>query len=200
MHGLVALRWKNTCQASAFVSVLLAGIAAQLLGTFQASEGSAGAKQFLLAISYASIFINIAATFCSYIVLVHLGELGFESPPIQDLEDTSKVGKYQEVMAVTLGPSSQWKPMAYLWLILFYLGISSLILAFLTYVLLDAATPIAIFICVIVALTVAPTTYCIFVKPFLAEPANLSRADTSQRGTPADQSRKRTSQRRTYTG
>jgi len=168
--------WQWTCQSGAVVSGLLAGVASQLLSTFQGVNGHAGAKEFLLATCYASIFLNIAATICSFVVIDHLGEIGFEAAAIRDPEDDRKIGKLrtsQEGLLIKYGASSKWRWMLYHWLITFYLGILSLIVAVLTYVAMQASKPTKIVMSVIVALTLLPTTYFIFVRPLFDNPERV---------------------------
>jgi hypothetical protein len=79
-------------------------------------NGHTGAKEFLLATCYTSIFLNIAATICSFVVIDHLGEIGFEAAAIRDPEDDRKTGKFrtsQEGLLMKYGASSQWKWMLY---------------------------------------------------------------------------------------
>lgn len=103
-------------------SGLLAGVGAQLLTTFQglgdppAEPVPAGAKEFLLATCYASIFLNIAATICSFVLIDHLGEIGFEAAAIRDPEDDRQMGKIrtsQDKLLMKFGASNQWKAMLY---------------------------------------------------------------------------------------
>jgi len=126
--------WQWTCQSGAVVarhhffpfsklssypilqSGLLAGVGAQLLGTFQNASGHAGAKEFLVATCYSSIFLNIAATICSFVVIDHLGEIGFAAAAIRDPEDDRQMGKIrtsQEKLLVKFGASNQWNAMLY---------------------------------------------------------------------------------------
>ncbi|KIM42571.1 hypothetical protein M413DRAFT_444283 [Hebeloma cylindrosporum] len=160
--------WQWTCQSGAVVSGLLAGVGAQLLGSFQAANGPAGAKEFLVATCYASIFLNIAATICSFVVIDHLGEIGFEAAAIRDPEEDRKMGRIltsQERLLMSFGASSQWKAMLYHWLITFYLGILCLIIALLTYVAMTASKPTKIVMSLLVAFTLLPTTYFVFLRP-----------------------------------
>ncbi|KIM38849.1 hypothetical protein M413DRAFT_29790 [Hebeloma cylindrosporum] len=163
--------WQWTCQSGA-VSGLLAGVGAQLLSTFQDVTGHAGAKEFLLATCYASIFLNIAATICSFVLIDHLGEIGFEAASIRDPEADRKMGKLrtsQERLLMKFGASNQWKAILYHWLITFYLGILTLIIAVLTYVAMTASKPTKIVMSLIVGFTLSPTTYFIFVRPLFEQ-------------------------------
>jgi len=61
----------------------LAGVGAQLLGTFQNVDGDGGAKEFLIATCYASIFLNIGASVSSLVALDYLGELASRPLPFE---------------------------------------------------------------------------------------------------------------------
>jgi len=136
--------WQWTCQSGAVVSGLLAGVGSQLLGTFlNLKSEPRGATEFLLATCYASIFLNIAATICSFVLIDHLGDIGLEASSIRDPEEDRKIGTLstsQEKLLMKWGASSQWGWMLYHWLITFYLGILTLIISVLTYVAMTAAT------------------------------------------------------------
>jgi hypothetical protein len=154
------------------VSGLLAGVGSQLLGTFlNLKSEPRGATEFLLATCYASIFLNIAATICSFVLIDHLGDIGLEASSIRDPEEDRKIGTLstsQEKLLMKWGASSQWKWMLYHWLITFYLGILTLIISVLTYVTMTAATSTIIVMSFIVASTLMPTTFFIFVRPLVS--------------------------------
>ena len=65
---------------------------------------------------------------------------------------------------------------SFLGLITFYLGILTLIIALLTYVAMMASKPTKIVMSLVVALTLLPTTYFIFVRPLFEQ---SERAPTS---------------------
>jgi len=100
-------------------SGLLASVAAQLLGTFKGDEtleknGPAGAKDFLVAMCYAAIFLNINATIGSFVLVDNLGEVGYEAAKRDAggrLEHISRVGHYHAGVSQLLtefGASGSW--------------------------------------------------------------------------------------------
>ncbi|PPQ86186.1 hypothetical protein CVT25_006929 [Psilocybe cyanescens] len=161
--------WQWTCQSGAVVSGLLAAVAAQLLVFFKPDSSfdpnintQGGAKGFLLGACYAALFLNISATISSFILIDNLGEIGFRaSCHAEKLEGlTRDVGQHvtnQDKLLVDFGASSG--------LLTFYSGILALIIAVLTYVMMQESLALKIVMGLIVGFTLLPTTIFIFVRP-----------------------------------
>ncbi|KAF9530497.1 hypothetical protein CPB83DRAFT_850425 [Crepidotus variabilis] len=157
--------WQGTSSSGAVVSGLLAGVASQLLGTFTDADISpSGAKGIIVATCYAAIFLNINATIGSFVLIDRLGELGFEAARLDmlgRLDQLELVGHNHSQVNQLLkefGAGRMWKYMLIHWLVTFYLGILSLIISVLTYVLLTEGTAIQAVMCVLVGVTLVPTT------------------------------------------
>ena len=56
-------------------------------------DGDGGAKEFLIATCYASIFLNIGASVSSLVALDYLGGMGLQAAALRDPEDDRKMGK-----------------------------------------------------------------------------------------------------------
>ncbi|KAF9556813.1 hypothetical protein CPC08DRAFT_669355 [Agrocybe pediades] len=158
--------WQWTCQSGAVVSGLLAGAAAQLLGFFT----SGGAGGFVVASCYAALFLNIGATISSFVLIDNLGEVGFSASAKDDKfhgdkEQSGRVTATQEELLVQFGASEEWSWMLIHWLITFYAGILSLTVSVLTYVVMEEPLVTKIFLILVVAFTVVPSTYFIFIRP-----------------------------------
>jgi len=169
--------WQWTCQSGAVVSGLLAAVAAQLLGFFKPDANydgnihlAGGAKGFLLATCYAALFLNISATISSFILIDNLGEIGFRASCQHDLEsltNLSTITTTQDGLLMKFGASPEWKFMLYHWLVTFYSGIISLIVAVLTYVMMQESFVTKIVMGLLVGFTLLPVTYFIFIRPLL---------------------------------
>ncbi|KAJ3504334.1 hypothetical protein NLJ89_g7987 [Agrocybe chaxingu] len=137
--------WQWTSQSGAVVSGLLAAVAAQLLGFFKdklEDFSPAGAADFVIASCYIALFLNIAATIGSFILIDNLGEVGYRAAK-RDAAGTliqiETIGDYRPQISRLLeefGATKLWNGMLYHWLFTFYLGILSLIISVLTYVML----------------------------------------------------------------
>ncbi|KAJ3504331.1 hypothetical protein NLJ89_g7988 [Agrocybe chaxingu] len=162
--------WQWTSQSGAVVSGLLAAVAAQLLGFFKDDENlsPSGGAGFVIASCYAALFLNIAATIGSFVLIDNLGEVGYRAAKRDskdELLQVDTIGDYTPAvskMLVDFGANGMWNGMLYHWLITFYLGILSLIISVLTYVILSESLATQVVMCTIVALTLFPTTFFIF--------------------------------------
>ncbi|KAF8180142.1 hypothetical protein BJ912DRAFT_981873 [Pholiota molesta] len=163
--------WQWTSSSGAVVSGLLASAAAQLLGSFKTDPGlSAREPRFrnlVLIFCYAGLFLNISATIGSFVLTDNLGELGYRASKKENIMGSTSMGA--EDILKKYGASKQWKYMLFHWLITFYLGILSLIVAVLSYVWLEETLPIAITMSIIVALTLFPISYFILIRPIFVD-------------------------------
>ncbi|KAF4613012.1 hypothetical protein D9613_010977 [Agrocybe pediades] len=171
--------WQWTCQSGAVVSGLLAGAAAQLIGFFKSDDnynkdihggGPGGARGFVIASCYAALFLNIGATISSFVLIDNLGEVGFSASVKDDqfhtdVQQTGRMTVTQEKLLVRFGASEEWSWMLIHWLITFYAGILSLTVSVLTYVMMEEPLATKIFLILVVAFTVVPSTYFIFIRP-----------------------------------
>ena len=79
-------------------------------------DGDGGAKEFLIATCYASIFLNIGAAACSLVVVDYLGGIGFQAAATRDPEDDRRIGKIRtspENLLIKFGASFHLKFMLY---------------------------------------------------------------------------------------
>ncbi|PPQ93956.1 hypothetical protein CVT25_014867 [Psilocybe cyanescens] len=169
--------WEWTCQSGAVVSGLLAAVAGQFLGFVRSStitpDVSYEARCFLLTMCYAALLFNISATIGSFILMDNLGEMGFRaSCKASELDEVTDMGlgtfmTSQDGLLIKFGASPEWNWMLYHWLSSFYLGIICLVIAVLSYVLVQDALVVKVITSFIVGLTVLPSMYFIFVRPFI---------------------------------
>jgi len=75
-----------------------------------------GVKEFLVATCYATILLNLGATICSFVIIDHLGGIGFEAAAIRDPEDDRLMGQIrttQTKLLMKFGASNQLEVMQY---------------------------------------------------------------------------------------
>ncbi|KIM44943.1 hypothetical protein M413DRAFT_367115 [Hebeloma cylindrosporum] len=154
--------WQHTCQASAIVSGLLAGVAAQLLSFFRSEDvykrrpTSQGAKDTVLALCYATLLLNVAAMISAFMVIDKMGSLtmnGATIPPPQ-------IGRFYGThvgLLVKFGGSPNWRYMFWHWLICFYGGVVCLILLVLVFIWLQEPLSIGVVMTGLVGFAIIPS-------------------------------------------
>jgi hypothetical protein len=146
--------WQWTCSSGAVVSGLLAASAAQLLSLF---KGNPPASNLVIGLCYAAIFLNISATIGSFVITDSLGDVAYRSSRrSQQLASISNFDGTQSRLLTTFGVGSCWDVMLWHWLITFYCGIFSLILAVAIYVWQHETKGISIAMTIVISLTVVP--------------------------------------------
>ncbi|KAF9531687.1 hypothetical protein CPB83DRAFT_848557 [Crepidotus variabilis] len=162
-------QWSSS--SGAVVSGLLAAVAAQLLGTFKGDQNlqPQGARDLLVAACYAAIFLNINATVGSFVLIDDLAEVGLEATKRYQAQGDGftavKMDNRGPSQILTkFGASKMWRPILIHWMVTFFLGIMSIVLALLIYVRLTEPVATFVVMCFLVAITLPPTVYFMFLR------------------------------------
>jgi len=154
--------WQLTCQGSAIVSGLLAGVAAQLLSffrnedTYRRRPTSQGAKDTILGLCYAALLLNIAATISAFMVIDKMGSLTLNGARMHP----PQIGRYYGThigLLVKFGGSSNWRYVIWHWLFCFYGGVVCLILLILVFIWLQEPLSIGVVMTALVGFTILPS-------------------------------------------
>ncbi|KAF5316662.1 hypothetical protein D9619_006650 [Psilocybe cf. subviscida] len=154
--------WQQTCQGSAVVSGLLAAVAAQLLqyfrddNTYNRRHSSDRAKTAILALCYATIFLNIASTIFAFVIIDKMGALASAAAGRSNRPEISSFDGAETKLLEHFGAGSTWKYIMAEWLFTFYAGVLCLVALLLTFVWLQEALVIGISMTILIALTVVP--------------------------------------------
>ncbi|KAF8963419.1 hypothetical protein BDZ97DRAFT_1027659 [Flammula alnicola] len=158
----VRMGWQLTCQGSAVVSGLLAGVAAQLLSFFRDNNSyekrptGQGAKDTVLALCYAALLLNIGATISAFMVIDKMGSLTISAARRPDL----LIGRFNGTEVGLLekyGAGKKWKYMVWHWLLCFYGGVLCLAILLLTFIWLQEPLSVGIVMSVLCGFTLVPS-------------------------------------------
>lgn len=141
---------------------------------------------------YAALILNIGSTISSFVLIDNLGEMGFRaSCRADELDEYNEMGlgtflTNKDDLLIKFGASPAWKWMVYhcslnltlfyhlfteipifIGLCTFYLGIVSLVVAVLTYILAQQEFVPKVVTSLLVGFTVLPSTYFVFLRPLI---------------------------------
>ncbi|KAF9485458.1 hypothetical protein BDN70DRAFT_795763 [Pholiota conissans] len=138
--------WQLTCQGSAVVSGLLAGVAAQLFSYFRDPTNytrHATSRGLVLALCYGAIFLNIGATIGAFIIIDKMGSIATRAAR-RDQMSIGRFGGTQIALLQYHGAGKKWKYFVWHWVICFYGGTICLAVLLLTFIVLEENLSIVI--------------------------------------------------------
>ncbi|KAF5315428.1 hypothetical protein D9619_007286 [Psilocybe cf. subviscida] len=160
---LIHTGWQQISQGIA-VSGVLAAIAAQLLqyfrddATYNGRQSSDGAKTAIIALCYATLFLNIGATILAFVITNKLGALATVAAGRSDRSAISSFDGTEAKLLENFGARTIWKYLIVEWLVTFYAGVLCLVALLLTFVWLQEPSVIGISMTILITLAIIPPT------------------------------------------